>query len=357
MRKLRVQYSSGELAKKVGGTLFGSADIVVSEVSSLDTLNENSITFIRAHSRIALTEVLSKRRYSVVLVSEQYTEALNPTRLPPEVFETLSNAVIVVPEAYAAFLDLLPLFYETLPRAVGVHPSAAVHPSAKIGLEVSIGAFCFVGENVTIGDFSTLLARVSLYDDVALGERVLLHSGVIVREGCSVGDQCIVHNNTVIGADGFGYIPDQVVGLRKVPQLGTVQIGSDVEIGANSCIDRGALGATTIGKGTKIDNLVQVGHNATIGESCVLCGGVGIGGSSVLGNGVVIGGNSGVADHVTIVSGVRVGGQSGVHSSLLTPGDYLGFPVMPAGEWRRAMSRLVRDARGKRGKRETRPSD
>jgi UDP-3-O-[3-hydroxymyristoyl] glucosamine N-acyltransferase len=151
----------------------------------------------------------------------------------------------------------------------------------------------------------------------------------------------------VIGADGFGYIPNPPRGLRKVPQVGSVKIGSDVEIGAHTCIDRGAFGSTTIGHGTKIDNLVQIGHNVSIGSHCLVCGQAAIGGSTKIRDGVVVGGAASIADHLELVSGVRLGGRSGVTTSLLEPGDYMGFPAVKATDWRRQQVLLRRTTRTK----------
>jgi UDP-3-O-[3-hydroxymyristoyl] glucosamine N-acyltransferase LpxD len=201
-----------------------------------------------------------------------------------------------------------------------------------------------IGEDVRIEEGAVLRDRVTLYPHSSVGARTVLHSGVVIREQCRIGADCILHNNTVIGADGFGYVPDRKVGLRKVPQIGNVEIGDRVEIGSNTCIDRGAFGSTLVGAGTKIDNLVQIGHNVVIGSNCIICGQVGIAGSAVIGDRVVLGGSVGVADHVTIVPDVRIGARGAVHTSIEKPGDYAGFPIMPARAWRRMMARNLKES-------------
>jgi UDP-3-O-[3-hydroxymyristoyl] glucosamine N-acyltransferase len=181
-----------------------------------------------------------------------------------------------------------------------------------------------------------------------MGAGVTLHSGVSLREGTVLGSHVTVHNNTVIGGDGFGYVPDPSVGLRKVPHVGNVIIEDQVEIGANTSIDRGALGSTKIGFGTKIDNQVQIGHNVTIGKFCIICGQTGIAGSVTIGDRCVFGGGSGAADHVSICSGVRLGGRTGATGNINEPGDYLGFPALAASQWKRAQAALRRLAKPSR---------
>jgi len=183
-----------------------------------------------------------------------------------------------------------------------------------------------------------------------VGARSRLYSGVAIREGSRIGTNVIIHNNSVIGSDGFGYLQDPKVGLRKVPQVGTVEVGDYVEIGANTTIDRGAVGSTIIGPHTKIDNQVQIGHNVVLGSHCVVCAKVGIAGSCKVGSGVVFGGGVGVADHVTIVSGVRLSGYSGVYSDILEPGDYMGVPAIKAGTYRRQQAIISRMTKGKGSK-------
>jgi UDP-3-O-[3-hydroxymyristoyl] glucosamine N-acyltransferase len=215
-----------------------------------------------------------------------------------------------------------------------------VHPSAKIGSGVSIGEFAVVGPLTEIGDNVVIHPHVVLYPGVKIGPRSIIHSHAAIREDSVLGAETVIQNGAVIGADGFGYVPDAKLGLVGVPQLGTVNLGDRVEVGANSAIDRATLGTTTIGLGTKIDNLVQIGHNTRIGRFSILCGQVGIAGSCEIGNQVVIGGQAGVGDHLKIADGIRVGAKSGVVSDLTEKGDYLGFPPLPAQVARRVFAIL-----------------
>lgn len=298
------------------------------------------VTFLRVKSVRSLEEAIRALAGAVALV---------PAALLSAQTDLGTATVIAVSDPYAAFLDLVPLFFEEHLPAAGIHPTAVIDPRASIDASASIGAHCIVGAAAVVEAHAILHPNVTVCADARIGARTILHSGVVVREQCALGARCVVHNNSVIGADGFGYIPDPQRGLRKVPQLGTVEIADDVEIGANTCIDRGALGNTHIGRGTKIDNLVQIGHNVNIGSYCIICGQAGIAGSTTIEDRVVLGGQSGVADHLRLASGVRVGGGAAVTEELLEPGDYMGVPIMRAIEWRRHSVELRNRRSRKRG--------
>lgn len=337
MRRKQISFSAQELADAVGGSIVGSPSLSIMGVCSLDTPMAGHLSFIRTSSKEHVRKTIEELPAMAVLVSK---------KLAPTEKVSCAATLIVVQDAYQGFIELLPRFLEEDQIESGIHPSAVIAPDAKVGRHVSIGAHCVIGPRVVIGDHSVLHPHVRIYSDAQLGSKTTLYSGVVIREECVLGARVTIHDNTIIGADGFGYIPDPKAGIRKVPQIGNVIIGDDVEIGANTCIDRGTIGATKIGAGTKIDNLVQIGHNTQVGSHCFICGGTGIAGSTTIGDGVVIGGACGIADHIEIVSGVRLGGRTGVTSSLKEPGDYLGFPATKAADWRRqqvALARLGRD--------------
>jgi UDP-3-O-[3-hydroxymyristoyl] glucosamine N-acyltransferase len=337
MRRKQVSFSAQDLADAIGGSIVGSPALSVTGVCSLDAPVVGHLSFIRTASKEHVRKTVEELPAMAVLV---------PKKLAPTEKVSCAATLIVVEDAYQGFIELLPRFLEDDQIESGIHPSAVIAPDAKVGRNVSIGAHCVIGPRVIIGDYSVLHPHVRIYSDAQLGSHAKLFSGVVIREECVLGARVTIHDNTIIGADGFGYIPDPKAGIRKVPQIGNVIIGDDVEIGANTCIDRGTIGATKIGPGTKIDNLVQIGHNTQVGSHCFICGGTGIAGSTTIGDGVVIGGACGIADHIEIVSGVRLGGRTGVTSSLKEPGDYLGFPATKAADWRRqqvALARLGRD--------------
>ena len=325
------KYPLKTVSEHVHGTVVGNQDLVIQGLCTLDAPQPNHITFIRAKGITALARALTSLKGCAAFVLEQ--------ALPSDL-NVSETSLVLVPDPYTAFLDSVQLFYNEEPHVAGVDPTAIVHPSASIHPTTTIGPYCFVGRGVTLDANTVLGPNVRVFDGAHIGESTVLSSGVVVRERCVVGRHCIIHDNTVIGADGFGYTPDKVLGLRKVPQLGNVQIADQVEVGANSCIDRGALGSTIVGFGTKIDNLVQIGHNALIGKICIICGQVGIAGSTIIEDGVVLSGQVGVSDHRRIVAGVRVGGGAPVTEDILEPGDYFGHPLLRVREWHRHQTEL-----------------
>ncbi len=334
-----------QLATHVGGALHGDAQLEVSCLCPLEAPVAGGVTFVRAKSPHSLIRKLHELPRMVALVDS----------LPADFDSTtLRCTLIVTPDPQRAFISLIPEFYSPYPRQHGVHKSATVHPSATIADGVTIGPGCVVGELCSLATNVTLEANVVLYPGVSIGSNTHIHSGTSVREGCSVGAHCIIHNNVVIGADGFGYLTDPKTGISKVPQVGIVQIGDHVEIGACSSIDRGTVGATSIASYVKIDNQVQIGHNVKIESHAIICAQVGIAGSCHIERGVVLGGGAGVADHVTIAAGSRVGGHAGVISSIDHPGDYMGFPAVKATEFRRQQATLRRLSSGKSVKTGTR---
>lgn len=215
----------------------------------------------------------------------------------------------------------------------GIHPTAVVDPAALIDKDSYVGPYCIIEKGCRIGANSILQAQVYLGAGVTLGQNVHIFPRVSVLEDCTLGNNVIVHSGVVIGADGFGY-ENQCGRIEKIPQIGRVVIEDEVEIGANTTIDRARLGETRIGQGTKIDNLVQISHNVKIGRCCLICAQVGIAGSSILGDHVLIGGQAGIADHITIADAVKIGGLTGVNKSL-SSGAYRGIPVLPYQEAQR----------------------
>ncbi|WP_177761230.1 UDP-3-O-(3-hydroxymyristoyl)glucosamine N-acyltransferase [Flavobacterium sp. I3-2] len=210
------------------------------------------------------------------------------------------------------------------------HVTAIVDPSAIIGKGVKIGAGCFVGPRTIIGDYTILYPNVTILDDCEIGNNNVFWSGSVIRERTVIGSNCIFHPNATIGADGFGYRPCPEVGLVKIPHIGNVMIGDWVEIGANSCVDRGKFSSTVIGTGCKIDNLVQIGHNSVLGNFCIMAGNSGLAGSVKLGNGVVIGGSASIKDHTVIGDGAVIGAGSGVTGDVAAGVTMLGYPALVA---------------------------
>jgi UDP-3-O-[3-hydroxymyristoyl] glucosamine N-acyltransferase len=323
MKPKQVSYLASKLSEAVSATLYGDANRVVSGLAPANSPQPGQLAFVKSRSASAAQRILANLSGMAVLTEEHSLPPI-PSRA------TLDCTILVVPDPQRAFVELIPWFYEPERVERTTHDSAAIDPSAQIAADVSIGPNCVIGPGVTLEEGVILHAHVTLYRDVSIGAHSELHSGVVVREGCVIGARCCIHNNSVIGADGFGYLVDPKRGILKVPQLGVVRISDDVEIGAGSCIDKGAIGLTLIGPHTKIDNHVQIGHNVTIGSQCILCAQVGIAGSVTLHDRVVLGDGTGFADHVTVASDVRTGGHSGITTDIDAPGDYLGMPAIPA---------------------------
>ena len=311
-----MSFTAAEIAKHLQGEVRGDGAVVLTGFAPADTAKPGDLTFAENEQFFARAESSAA---SAILVDHDFVS--------PKV-------VIRVRNARVAFARVLPLFFPPRRFSPGIHPSAAVAPSAQIDPSAHIGPLCSVGERTRIGARTVLEAGIHLAADCVLGEETHLHPNVTLYAGCQLGNRVIIHSGAVIGADGFGYVFDQGAHC-KVPQIGKVIIHDDVEIGANATIDRGALGATVIGKGTKIDNLVQVAHNVQIGEHCILVSQVGIAGSTRLGNYVTLAGQVGVAGHLKLGNQVTVAAQSGIMNHIPDGGKWLGSPAMPDRQMKR----------------------
>lgn len=327
-----------DIAAHVAGTVTGDPALPVAGLCSLDEPIANGLTLFRGRQGKLLAGQLRGSTISAVLVGKEFSMSDAEWRgldLP-------GVALIRVPDVMQALISIVPLFISPVTLTAAISPRAEIDPSARIGTSVSIGAFSVIGPRVEIGADSILHPHVVIYEGVRIGRRVTIHSGAAVRERCEIADDVVIQNGAVIGAEGFGYIPDREFGLRSIPQIGVARLGERVEVGANSCVDRATLGSTVIGRGTKIDNLVQIGHNTKIGEFSILCGQVGIAGSVTIGDRVTLAGQAGVGDHISIAGGSRVGGMAGVTGTIEARGDYMGMPAIPAREWRRQQVLLQR---------------
>jgi UDP-3-O-[3-hydroxymyristoyl] glucosamine N-acyltransferase len=316
--------TASEIAKYLEGEVIGDGHAVLNSFAPADraqpgdlTFAENEIFFVRAEQSAATAIIADKR------------------------FSSTQKIVIRVANARVAFAKALALFFPEPKFPAGIHPTAVIASSAKIDPTAHVGPHCVVGERVQIGARSVLQSGNSVGDDSKLAEDVNLFPNVTVYPRMVIGNRVRIHAGTVIGSDGYGYVLDGGV-HRKVPQIGNVIIGDDVEIGANVTIDRGALGATVIGKGTKIDNLVQIAHNVEIGEHCLVIAQVGIAGSAKLGNYVVLAGQVGIGGHLNLGNQVTVGAQSGVMTDIPDGGKWLGAPAQPDREFKRQVIAIQR---------------
>jgi UDP-3-O-[3-hydroxymyristoyl] glucosamine N-acyltransferase len=245
-----------------------------------------------------------------------------------------NRVIIKVKNADLAMAKLLEVFTPEAPYfETDIHPSANIDASATVGEGSRVGAGCYVGKDVVIGKGVVLYPNVTILDETTIGDQTTVWSGTVIRERSVIGSHCIFHSNVSIGADGFGYRPsDDGRGLIKIPHIGNVVIGNGVEIGANSCVDRGKFSSTILGDGCKIDNLVQIAHNCVLGRSCIMAGSSGLAGSVTLGDGVMIGGSASIKDHTTIHSGATVGAGSGVMNDVPAGKTVLGYPATDSRE-------------------------
>jgi len=312
--------TTGELATMLGAELIGPGDLSLRNVETLDRADARSLTFIR------------DERFASMWAESSAAAAIVSRAIPVPGHDAGARALLIVDDADLALVRVLE---RAAPAhngpAIGEHEQSTIHPSATIGVDASIAAGVRIGPDAIIGDRVTINANAVIGAGVRIGDDTDLRAGVVIEDRCVIGRGVTIHPNAVIGADGFGYRPaDNGAGVVKVPHAGIVEIGDGVEIGACTAIDRGKLGATTVGAGTKIDNLVQVGHNCVIGRSCIICGATGIAGSVTIGDGVIIGGGAGIADNLTVGAGAKLGGRSALMHDIPPGEEWMGVPAQPA---------------------------
>lgn len=317
-----MSYTAAEIAKLLGGEVLGDPSLVLKGFAPADRAQPDDLTFAENESYFARAE---QSAASTIIIDGPHTSA--------------RKTLIRVPDARIAFAKVLPLFFPEPRFAPGVHPTAIVPPSARIDPSAHIGPHCILGENVRMGPRCVLQGLDYVGANCQLGEDSNLFPNVTLYPGTEVGNRVRIHSGTVVGSDGFGYVLDAGI-HRKVPQIGNVIIRDDVEIGANVAIDRGALGPTVIGKGTKIDNLVQIAHNVTLGENCLIVSQTGIAGSSKLGSYVILAGQVGIAGHLKIGNRVSVGAQSGVMHNIPDGEKWVWTPAQPDRQAKRQMIAL-----------------
>jgi UDP-3-O-[3-hydroxymyristoyl] glucosamine N-acyltransferase len=313
-----------ELAARLGAELVGDPQKQISGVRSLDEAGEEDLSFL--HNPKYLDQA-QRSNAGAILVKD-------PELLP-------GRALLVTGEPYLAMARALELFFPAARPEPGVHPTAVVAEDASLDNGVSVGPCAIVGARAKIGSGSIVGPGCVIGADVELGADCLLHPRVVIEHGCQIGDRCILHSGTVIGSDGYGFATVDGV-HHKIPQVGIVVVEDDVEMGASCCIDRATLGETRIGRGTKLDNLVHVAHNVTVGEGCLLVAGVGISGSTQIGNHTVFAGHSGSAGHLKIGNRVQVAGASAVFKNLPDDSFVGGVPARPLKQWQRANANLNR---------------
>ncbi|MGI8638740.1 MAG: UDP-3-O-(3-hydroxymyristoyl)glucosamine N-acyltransferase [Pyrinomonadaceae bacterium] len=307
-----------DIAEFLEGNFSGNGRIEVFRVAGLETAQAGDISFIE---KTEFAEQPQNTKASCLIIPQNFNGQL------PCPFIRVKNPKL-------AFAKIAEILHQPEKR-VGIHSTAQIAASAKIGKDVFIGAFACIGENAEIGDQTQIFESVKIAENIKIGADCFIFPNVVIYENVSIGNRVKLHAGVVIGADGFGFVRDAEMYV-KFPQVGTVVIEDEVEIGANSCIDRGALGQTRIGKGTKIDNLVQIAHNVNIGERVVIAAQTGISGSTIIEDDCIIGGQVGFGDHATVKSGAIIGSQAGVlPHKIVRAGVWWGTPVQPLDEYKR----------------------
>ena len=315
-----MEFKVAQIAQLLNAEVVGNQDAVITTVCKIEEGVEGGLTF------------LANPKYTHYIYETKATAAIIAADFVAE--KSVPCTLIKVKDPYFAFAQLLDFYSKMKLVKKGVSPHAYIAETAKIGKDVYIGEFVSIGENVVVGDNTQLFPHVCLGDNVKVGSRTILNSGVKVYADCVIGDDCILHAGAVIGADGFGFAPKDGI-FVKIPQIGNVVIGDNVEIGANTCIDRATMGSTRIGNNVKLDNLIQVAHNVEIGEGSAFAAQVGIAGSAKIGKHCIMGGKAGVVGHITVGDGTMVGPQSSVTHTLAPGQVVLGAPAIPANEEKR----------------------
>ena len=321
-----------EIAQHVGGRVIGDDSLVITGIADLQAAGLGELAYVddeRSFEKARASEA------TCLLVAEGFIKASTHS-------EENGQALIVVARPKLAFALAAELLHPTERREPFIHPTAVISDRADVALTAYVGPHVAIGDNVRVGVNTRLEAGVVVGANVTIGADCILHPNVVLYEGLTLGDRVILHAGVCIGADGFGYVRDDM-GYHKFPQVGTVVVEDDVEIGAYSCVDRAALGRTRIGRGTKLDNLVHVGHNCDIGERVVIAAQTGISGSVTIEDDCVIGGQVGFGDHIHVQSGAVIGSKAGVlPGKIVRPGTWWGIPIQPLNEYKRLNAHLNR---------------
>ncbi len=317
-----MQFPASQIAQLINGHIEGDADVPVVSFGKIEEATGGQLTFF---ANPKYEDFLYLTKASVIIINEAY-----------ELKQPVSATLIRVPDAYTAFATLLSKYQEIMQQQLkGIQEPCYISKTASYGENVFIGAFAYLGNNVKVGNNSKIFPNAYIGDNVVVGDNCLIHPGVKIYHDCKIGNHVIIHAGTVIGSDGFGFAPQTDGSLKKVPQIGNVIIEDQVEIGANTTIDRATIGSTIVRSGAKLDNLIQIAHNVEIGNFTVIAAQAGISGSTKIGNGVMIGGQAGLAGHLQVADHSKINAQAGLGKSLKIPGSAV--TGSPAYEYNKAI--------------------
>jgi UDP-3-O-[3-hydroxymyristoyl] glucosamine N-acyltransferase len=314
-----------EIADRLGAELVGAGDVEITGVAGIEHAGSSEITFV-ANPKYAPQAKTTGA--AAILVEPDFPAVDTPT--------------LRIKNCYRAFAEAITFFYTAPAYAAAIHPTAVIDPSATVGANAHVGAYVVVGANVVIGRDAVLLPHCVIYMGARIGDRFFAHAHAVVREFCRLGDDVTLQNGAVIGGDGFGYAREADGRWTKIVQSGAAVLGDRVEVQANACVDRASIGETRIGAGSKIDNLVQVGHGSTVGENTLLCAQVGLAGSTEVGDRVILAGQVGVAGHCKVGDGAVATAQSGIPNDVAAGAVVSGYPAMNNREWLRSVAAFAR---------------
>ncbi|MFN2439578.1 MAG: UDP-3-O-(3-hydroxymyristoyl)glucosamine N-acyltransferase [Chitinophagaceae bacterium] len=313
-----MQFTAKDISLLINGRIEGDAEITVSSFGKIEEANGGQLSFL---ANPKYEDFLYTTNASIVIINDSY-----------EIRQRISPTLIRVPDAYTAFAQLLSKYQEMATQQMkGIEQPSYISSSAKLGEEVYVGAFSYIGDDVKIGNNTKVFPNCYIGNNVHIGENCLIHPGVKIYHDCVLRNSVIIHAGTVIGGDGFGFAPQADGSFKKIPQIGNVIIEDNVEIGANTTIDRATIGSTCIRSGAKLDNLIQIAHNVEVGNSTVIAAQAGVSGSTKIGSNVMIGGQAGLVGHIQIADGSKINAQSGVSKSMKEP--YSAVTGSPAGDY------------------------
>lgn len=319
---MQISFTAEQIATVLNGTIEGDPSVEVNNFSKIEEGKPGTLTFL---ANLKYTHHIYTTEASIVLVNNDF-KAEHP----------IKATLIRCFNAYAALAILLDMVEKMKPQKVGIEAMSYISPKATQGANIYVGAFAYIADNVKIGNNTKIYPQVYIGENVEIGENVVLYAGVKIYSGCKIGNNCIIHAGAVIGSDGFGFAPQDDGTYKKIPQMGIVIVEDDVEIGANTTVDRAVMDATIIRKGVKLDNLIQVAHNVEIGENTVMAAQVGISGSTKVGKQCMIGGQVGLGGHITIGDNANIGAQSGIISNIKPDAKIIGAPAIPVKDFFRS---------------------
>jgi UDP-3-O-[3-hydroxymyristoyl] glucosamine N-acyltransferase len=319
-----MEFTAEQIAALINGQVLGNPQVKVTGLAKIEEGLEGTLSFL---SNPKYEEYIYSTKSSICIVNNSF----DPSKPLPS-----SLTLIKVEDAYSCFAKLLEEYAQMTRKQPGIEQPSFISQTAKIGEHLYLGAFAYVGDNVLIGNNVVIYPNAYIGDNVKIGDDTVIHPGATIYNDCVIGNRCVIHAGVIVGADGFGFAPNEKGEFQKVPQIGNVVIEDDVEIGSNTTIDRATMGSTFIRKGVKIDNLCQIAHNVDVGQHTAMAAQVGVAGSAKIGQHVMIGGQAGISGHLKIADGTKIVAQSGIPSTVKKADTLMGSPGIPLDDFKRS---------------------